>query len=188
MFSRVAAIAVTVVSIAWASPLLAQDYSFQFVDTSNATLASGFLTVDPTVNVISPFGTGPFQSNTITALTGTYLGETITFSVNPNAPGIFQVGNFVGDDQLLINAGTLLDETGIIFSTPSASVNIFGFGQGGYLLVANQAQFEGTFSISQVAANVPEPSTWAMMILGFGAVGLGMRRRKQTGRAFPRAA
>lgn len=30
----------------------------------------------------------------------------------------------------------------------------------------------------QVAA-VPEPATWAMMLLGFGAVGLGMRRQKK---------
>jgi len=31
---------------------------------------------------------------------------------------------------------------------------------------------------------VPEPGTWAMMLLGFGAVGFAMRRRKQTGLAF----
>nr|WP_223276762.1 PEPxxWA-CTERM sorting domain-containing protein [Sphingomonas daechungensis] len=27
-------------------------------------------------------------------------------------------------------------------------------------------------------AAVPEPATWAMMLFGFGAVGLSMRRRK----------
>lgn len=27
-------------------------------------------------------------------------------------------------------------------------------------------------------AVVPEPSAWALLILGFGAVGAGMRRRK----------
>jgi hypothetical protein len=27
---------------------------------------------------------------------------------------------------------------------------------------------------------VPEPATWAMMLLGFGAVGYSMRRRKAT--------
>jgi hypothetical protein len=25
---------------------------------------------------------------------------------------------------------------------------------------------------------VPEPATWAMMILGFGVIGAGMRRRR----------
>jgi hypothetical protein len=29
-----------------------------------------------------------------------------------------------------------------------------------------------------VAAAVPEPATWAMMLIGFGAVGFGMRRRR----------
>ena len=30
-------------------------------------------------------------------------------------------------------------------------------------------------------AAVPEPTTWAMMLFGFGAVGFGMRRRRQKG-------
>lgn len=32
---------------------------------------------------------------------------------------------------------------------------------------------------AQVNSAVPEPSTWAMMLLGFGAVGFGMRRRRE---------
>ena len=38
--------------------------------------------------------------------------------------------------------------------------------------------YSGVLSFSQSGA-VPEPATWAMMILGFGAVGAGMRRRKK---------
>ena len=34
-------------------------------------------------------------------------------------------------------------------------------------------------SFGPVEAPVPEPSTWALMLFGFGAVGFGMRRRKQ---------
>lgn len=40
------------------------------------------------------------------------------------------------------------------------------------------AAFTGTLSFAAVVAAIPEPSTWAMMILGFGAVGYSMRRRK----------
>lgn len=40
------------------------------------------------------------------------------------------------------------------------------------------ATFAGTLSFANVAA-VPEPATWAMMLLGFGAVGLSMRRRSR---------
>lgn len=38
------------------------------------------------------------------------------------------------------------------------------------------ARIGGQFNLLQAAA-VPEPATWAMFILGFGALGLGMRRR-----------
>ena len=55
---------------------------------------------------------------------------------------------------------------------------------------ANPVFSEGTFNlrsivsgnstlrISAVAAAVPEPGTWAMVLIGFGAVGYSMRRRK----------
>ena len=38
------------------------------------------------------------------------------------------------------------------------------------------ATFAGTLSFGSSA--VPEPATWAMMLVGFGAVGFGMRRRR----------
>ena len=34
------------------------------------------------------------------------------------------------------------------------------------------------FTVNVLAGNVPEPATWLMLILGFGAVGAGMRRAK----------
>ncbi len=37
--------------------------------------------------------------------------------------------------------------------------------------------FSGTLTFANVPA-VPEPGTWAMMLLGFGAIGFAMRRRK----------
>lgn len=37
----------------------------------------------------------------------------------------------------------------------------------------------GTFSTAAVAA-VPEPATWAMMLIGFGAMGVSLRRRRRT--------
>jgi hypothetical protein len=40
------------------------------------------------------------------------------------------------------------------------------------------ASYSGTLSFGQTAA-VPEPSTWAMMLIGFGAVGFSMRRRRR---------
>ena len=46
----------------------------------------------------------------------------------------------------------------------------------------------GTLVVSELNPAVPEPATWAMMLVGFGAVGFAMRRRKQTELTFRRAA
>jgi hypothetical protein len=48
---------------------------------------------------------------------------------------------------------------------------------------ANFISETGNFEIGAVAA-VPEPSTWAMMILGFFSIGFMAYRRKQNGSAF----
>jgi hypothetical protein len=42
------------------------------------------------------------------------------------------------------------------------------------------AAFSGTISFASAAA-VPEPGTWLMMLLGFGAMGYSMRRRRSHG-------
>jgi hypothetical protein len=37
-----------------------------------------------------------------------------------------------------------------------------------------------TITSVEASSAVPEPATWAMLFLGFGAIGVGMRRRKQS--------
>lgn len=70
----------------------------------------------------------------------------------------------------------------------------FGFNTTGSTSITNvfyraDAPNPGTFSLLKqvrldpslaVAPPVPEPATWAMMLLGFGAIGVGMRRRKRS--------
>jgi hypothetical protein len=62
---------------------------------------------------------------------------------------------------------------------------VFSFGQGGTFSVAldnaifatpGNANIGGTFTL--LTPSVPEPATWAMMLLGFGAVGFAMRRER----------
>lgn len=43
-------------------------------------------------------------------------------------------------------------------------------------IVLTSASLDG----APFAINVPEPSTWALLILGFGAVGTGLRRRRES--------
>jgi PEP-CTERM motif len=43
-------------------------------------------------------------------------------------------------------------------------------------------------AMSALSAETPEPATWALMLVGFGAIGLAMRWRASEGRAFTRIA
>lgn len=66
--------------------------------------------------------------------------------------------------------------------------NFFGFtATGGDVIrsIAFDTNGSGVADLRQVriggvAAAVPEPGTWALMLLGFGAVGVSMRRRRST--------
>jgi hypothetical protein len=53
------------------------------------------------------------------------------------------------------------------------SLVVSGIGRGA-------GRFGGEFGFFSTPASVPESSTWAMMILGMGAVGYAMRRRRQS--------
>lgn len=65
---------------------------------------------------------------------------------------------------------------------------IFNFGNGGSFSLTLEdevfhtpggANVSGKFTLLTPSAAVPEPGTWAMMLLGFGATGFAMRRRRQ---------
>lgn len=64
------------------------------------------------------------------------------------------------------------NQSNIAFTADSITVNwaALNFSSGDRLLL----------DVTFAAAGVPEPSTWAMMLLGFGCVGFAMRRRRNT--------
>lgn len=57
---------------------------------------------------------------------------------------------------------------GFVYTT-NAVLNSYGFET-----VADQT----IIATTEMAAAVPEPGTWALMIVGFGAIGYGLRRRR----------
>jgi hypothetical protein len=88
---------------------------------------------------------------------------------NINGPSGFQQTDYTADHEAydlapFLNTGDI----SILINTVNASLddNIF-------LIVLNTS---GNATV--IASDVPEPSTWAMMILGFAALGLFSYRRK----------
>jgi hypothetical protein len=77
------------------------------------------------------------------------------------------------------NLSSPLRQLNIIF-TPTLSATGGTIAAGSYEAQGNLGNFRalsGTVTASPAAAAVPEPATWAMMLLGFGAIGVGMRSR-----------
>ena len=99
----------------------------------------------------------------------------------------------IGGDNLIFPAPALpfLDGQGIVFSIGGVGSDPCPFASGCYMNVyydANLSHYELNLSNSGVngvdfvlTAAVPEPSTWAMMILGFFGLGfIAYRRRNKT--------
>lgn len=65
------------------------------------------------------------------------------------------------------------------------ALNNFNVGVGTFTLNilgtpgTSSGSFGGSVAFTAAAAAVPEPGTWAMMLVGFGAIGFSMRRRRR---------
>lgn len=185
-------------SAAIALPAVAAPNTYKLSGTFTGTLAGNPFTVfatftglADTANSFSAFGNPAvtaFSLSSLTALTGQNQTFTITTPTFFYTYGPGQYGN------ALSRLGLSFDNSGVNalgLESPAYS------GYDGRTSFPNtpgstyfqNAQFEtngGTVVISnfsggsfQALGAVPEPATWGMMILGFGAVGYGMRRRRK---------
>jgi fibro-slime domain-containing protein len=98
---------------------------------------------------------------------------------------------FGGDDDVFLALnGQIVDQIGGVHSTTDDTYTIPVGGGGTYALTlfyADRDQVDANLQFSTtgtLTAAVPEPSTWAMMILGFLGVGFMAYRRKSNGPAF----
>jgi hypothetical protein len=133
---------------------------FVGIGSGNGADNLGTFTLLPTpgtTNFNSPFTllvsfTSPFSTS------GTYFGTILGSVTDSNAGGI-QVD---------------------FDNTP----HMFGSGPGSFTLTVNDTSVSNDGVVTPVTGfirttAVPEPATWAMMLLGFGAIGFSMRRRRQ---------
>jgi len=61
----------------------------------------------------------------------------------------------------------------------------FDFAAGDFLAAGTYSTVDTSFNVGTLTVSVPEPATWAMMLLGFGAVGFAMRRGRKSLPALP---
>ena len=114
-------------------------------------------------------------------------GYTIGAAANVTAGGLFYQ-NVAGMGAILNNQGGYVlrtaSEWGNLYST-AGFISAFGVGFGGdaganFHALADNVTLttdSGSRGYNFAAAAVPEPATWAMMLMGFGMVGAGVRSR-----------
>lgn len=152
------------------------------------------------------FASVPAHAQALTfELTGSRIA---TFTLDDSIPDSFNTSALIGDqiffNNIAGNFGGMAGTGNISFGTNLiADFNIQSANLGFTQLSGPDALFTGpasnptftlgtfnlsggftagpaTLTISQAVAAVPEPGTWAMMLLGFGAIGFAVRRRRST--------
>ncbi|RYG80508.1 MAG: PEP-CTERM sorting domain-containing protein [Alphaproteobacteria bacterium] len=136
-------------------------------------------------NFLATFNGGNTSPNgTLSQTIGTTVGAVYSFA--------FNYGVTTGGSQSII-ASILDGATQAVLATRTVSTNsqaaqqsTFNFTALSNSSIIRFTDFAGNDSTNQdiavdnvsVSGAVPEPATWAMMTLGFGAVGFAMRRKK----------
>lgn len=151
-------------SPAAAFPLL---FSFTGQSITGPVTASFQLDSNPTpdrINDQSAFGIGQIFFN---GVSGVFNGSAETASTISFGTGLASQFQISGSSSGFAQFGGQTVFSGSL-SNPVFMPGTFNF----------TGFSSGTLTVSEVAAAVPEPATWAMMIGGFALVGSTMRRRK----------
>ena len=161
------------------APCQAVPITYNIDLTIGAGTATGFVQTDGNIGTLSTGdiasydlvltdGASVFEFQTSAGLqiTGSALTATVTglfFDFGGSNGAHFVFGSYLGFE----------DAIGSLSAHPSTiSLNIF--------FDPNSPIWDSRSGIVQIAA-VPEPSTWVMVILGFGGIGFMASRRKQCG-------
>jgi len=150
----------------------------------------GTISVPPTISfsqgvnfTTSGANSAQFTFNIANAMTLTASSFTNTEVAKKGAFNFTSIGLYSGTgvSGTLLEAGSILPRT---FGTTLASLGAYTLETGAYTIaysgtVKGAPASVGT-SITFASAAVPEPASWALMVAGFGLVGVSIRRRSQS--------
>ncbi|MEW5683420.1 MAG: PEPxxWA-CTERM sorting domain-containing protein [Pseudomonadota bacterium] len=103
-----------------------------------------------------------------------------SFSLYMGSPDTYNYIRFIGDgfDETLSGSQMFIGDTSQAWSWGKrVNFDFGGFKVNQIILSSTSNSFEVDNAAGTFAAGVPEPATWAMMIMGFGAMGAVLRRR-----------
>lgn len=181
MFKYTALAAAAAAAIAVAAPASAATVQCLNPNNGNPT---------PACNInLTPAGANAVAGNLGFDVTGTAGAFSVTYNFNnpfnPAGAAGSAVFNFDGDS--ITFTGGSISGGGTFTVTNTANGSSVLVNRNGLASGAQTITFNGTFNpagngLARVGGQlnltaVPEPSTWAMFILGFGALGFAMRRR-----------
>ena len=158
---------------------------FTFTQNANAYVRSGALGVDDGVSAPPPGDTTNYETvlaNGLATLTTSNLLTTFSFYLgSPDSYNTIRFYGLGGYQQTLSGAailGAAVAADGdqsvgrrVTYDFGAERVNKIEF-------VSTGNSFEFDSLAGTIQAAVPEPSTWTMMILGFGGIGALIRRRR----------
>uniref|UniRef100_UPI0035C96D58 PEPxxWA-CTERM sorting domain-containing protein n=1 Tax=uncultured Sphingomonas sp. TaxID=158754 RepID=UPI0035C96D58 len=166
---RSALLPILLAGVAIAAPASASTLLFNFTGQAitGPVTASFQLDSNPVpdqINDQSAFGLGQVFFNNVP---GVFNGKTETASTIAFGTGLASQFQILGT-----SAGFAQFGGQEVFTGP---INAPVFRPGTYTFTGFSS---GTLTVTQAVAAVPETSTWAMLLIGFGAVGFALRRRK----------
>jgi hypothetical protein len=149
----------------------------RIMDVSDRTSDNGLyadpfnnLNVFPSSGSAVNFTSGQYRNVVLTVnggQTGVFVDGGASFTANNN---VMHLNN--GPGRLTFFADNAVGGGGGEWSSGSiAALRIYDG-------VLNAGEIQALNAVPFVSSAVPEPTTWAMMLIGFGAVGYSMRRRK----------
>ena len=157
-------------------------YKFTFQSSDAELTATGEFTANAADEVTSVSGAiSDLTNQTISGVTANPSFPSASYSPD---------GSFIYNNVYYPTGTTSFDVNGLLFVTdqnPGGYWNLWGTSPGNYSLYESAGSYNypieeiGTLSV----AAAPEPSTWAMLALGFTALSFVGRRRQRTARLAP---